>query len=260
MLRQLIGKYGKDKINSMTKYPSILTLHKVADRGKLIEELATPSIANILTNPKDFYATEKVNGTNVRIVCLGDEYLIGSREEILHYDRDLYYDCAQEIVDAIREIEVVPPITKEIVVIYGELYGDRKPYKSTSYGTGSSFRMFDICVFDIDNAVKLMQLSTREIASWREHETDTGIIYGQPFLSRSEMLKYETDKIKVVPIVDLSLNSLSMSEVYQSLKTSLPQTNVGINNNGKAEGLVVRSNDRSLIAKIRFEDYERTFR
>ena len=35
-LKQLIEKYGKNKINSLTKYPSILTLHELGGKGKLL--------------------------------------------------------------------------------------------------------------------------------------------------------------------------------------------------------------------------------
>ena len=40
-LKQLIEKYGKNKINSLTKYPSILTLHELGGKGKLTDILTT---------------------------------------------------------------------------------------------------------------------------------------------------------------------------------------------------------------------------
>lgn len=85
MIKDLIQEFGKEKINTLTKYPSILTLHKLGEKGRLTNELTTPVEGEIM------YATEKIDGTNVRIICYGTEYLIGSREFILHHCGDLYF-------------------------------------------------------------------------------------------------------------------------------------------------------------------------
>jgi len=77
MIKDLISKFGKEKINTLTKYSSILTLHKLGEKGRLKSELTTP------IQGETMYATEKIDGTNVRIICYGSEYLIGAREFIL---------------------------------------------------------------------------------------------------------------------------------------------------------------------------------
>lgn len=41
MLKKLIEKYGKDKVNTLTKYPSILTLYENGEKEVLLEELTT---------------------------------------------------------------------------------------------------------------------------------------------------------------------------------------------------------------------------
>lgn len=56
MIKELISKYGKEKINTLTKYPSILTLHRIGEKGRLTEELTTPIQGEVL------YATEKIDG------------------------------------------------------------------------------------------------------------------------------------------------------------------------------------------------------
>ncbi len=40
--------------------------------------------------------------------------------------------------------------------------------------------------------------------------------------------------------------------------TQYSVTKAGINTSGNAEGIVIRTPDRGLIRKVRFEDYERT--
>ena len=116
-IKELIRQHGKDKINTLTKYPSILTLHKLGERGKLLNELTTP------LEGEQLFATEKIDGTNVRIICLGDEYLVGSREFILHYCNDLFYYLTQGIVDGLKQLQVKIPSTSCLTVIYGELFG-----------------------------------------------------------------------------------------------------------------------------------------
>ena len=49
--------------------------------------------------------------------------------------------------------------------------------------------------------------------------------------------------------------------MHELLTASLPTTLVGLDGtDGRAEGLVLRAPDRSVIAKARFQDYERTLR
>ena len=92
MLKQLIKQYGAPALNSLTKYPSIPTLHALGEKGRLTETL------NVDFSGDDVYATEKIDGTNARIIMLGDEYIIGSRENLLTHSDDLLFDPAQGIV------------------------------------------------------------------------------------------------------------------------------------------------------------------
>lgn len=71
-------------LNSLTKYPSIPTYHSL-----------DPSNGNLLDDRVGFTApvigTEKIDGTNARIISLPDgSYLLGSREELLYAKGDLW--------------------------------------------------------------------------------------------------------------------------------------------------------------------------
>ena len=81
MIKELIAKFGKDKINTLTKYPSILTLHKLGKKNILLNELTTP-----IENEK-MYATEKIDGTNIRLLFYGNERIIGTRENLFFYEK-----------------------------------------------------------------------------------------------------------------------------------------------------------------------------
>lgn len=253
MIKDLIKKFGKEKINTLTKYPSILTLHQLGEKGRLRNELTTPILG------EKMYATEKIDGTNVRIICYGSEYLIGAREFILHHSQDLYFDNAQGIVDGLKELNIKVQHTEKFTVIYGEFYGGKTTANSKWYGQDKNgFRVFDIAVYD---DLSILELSQPEISKWRERETENGIIYGQNFLTRSEMQSKFSD-FELVPLVDFELGDMSHKVVLDNLKKFIPNTNVALSENAlkKSEGIVLRNESRTKIVKIRFEDYERTLR
>ncbi|MBI3221228.1 MAG: hypothetical protein HYZ44_17090 [Bacteroidetes bacterium] len=253
MLKDLISKFGKEKINTLTKYPSILTLHQLGEKGRLKNELTTP------IQGEKMYATEKIDGTNARIICYGSEYLIGAREFILHHSHDLYFDNAQGIVDGLKELHVKIPQTELFTVIYGEFYGGKTSANSKWYGQDrNGFRVFDIAVY---NDLSMLEMSQHEISKWRERESEYGIIYGQNFLTRSEMQTQFSD-FELVPLVEFELGDMSHKIVLDNLKKFIPNTNVALSENAlkKSEGVVLRNESRSKIVKVRFEDYERTLR
>ncbi|MBS1576503.1 MAG: RNA ligase family protein [Bacteroidetes bacterium] len=253
MLKSLVLKFGKEKVNTLTKYSSILTLHQLGEKGRLKNELTTP------INGEVMYATEKIDGTNARIICYGNEYLVGAREFILHHSNDLYFDNAQGIVEGLKSLNVRIPQTEKLTVIYGEFYGGKTTANSKWYGQDKNgFRVFDIAVYD---DLSMLEMSQQEISKWRERETENGIVYGQHFLTRSEMESLFND-FEFVPLVDFELGDMSHRTILDNLKKFLPSTNVALSENAtkKAEGVVLRNENRSKIVKVRFEDYERSLR
>ncbi len=253
MLKTLIQHHGKQKINSLTKYPSILTLHKLGEKGRLTPEFTTD------IEREEMFASEKIDGTNVRIICLGDEYLIGSREFILHYCTDLYFDTAQGIVEGIKELSIHPPPSPILTVIYGELFGGKVSSNSKQYGTDRlGFRIFDIAEYP---DLSILDQSPEDISRWRERETAEGIIYGQNFLPL-DALHAHSDMFEMVPSIPFETGDRSHRTILDNLRQFLPETQVALSGlaQKKPEGVVLRNKDRSKIVKLRFEDYERTLR
>lgn len=253
MLKELIKKYGKDKINTFTKYPSILTFHKLGDKGKLTNEFTTE-----LTN-EFLYATEKVDGTNARIVCYGDEFLIGARESILHHSDDLYFDKAQDIVEGLRTLGIIPPKTEKLTVIYGEFYGGKTHANAKNYGTDKNgYRVFDVAVYD---DLSILEKDLNAISKWRESETSNGIVYGQKFMIRNEFMNF-LPNFEFVPEVEFDLGDKSHKTILENLRKYASETKVALSEKAlkKVEGVVLRNADRTKIVKLRFEDYEKTLK
>jgi hypothetical protein len=254
MLKKLIEKYGKDKINTLTKYPSILTLHELGEKGVLLDELTTQ------VRGEKLYATEKIDGTNARLIFMGDEYLIGAREFILHHSDDLYYDQTQGIVDGLKSIGFTsPPASSDLTVVYGEFFGGKSSANSKWYGREKcGFRVFDIAVY---KDLSILNSDLPEISLWRERRTERGMIYGQPFLSIGEAREM-FPMFSYAPAVQFDLGDYSHKEVLNGLRRCIPRSLVALTETatGNSEGMVLRTWDRYKVVKVRFEDYERTLR
>ncbi len=255
MLKDLVAKYGKDKINSLTKYPSILTLHKFGERGRLTSEITT----NI--EGEKMFASEKIDGTNVRIICLGDEFLVGSRNNILHYSNDLYWDESIGIVNQFYTKQLPTLKTDKLTIIYGELFGGKITANSKDYGKEDhGFRVFDVAIID---DLSILDQTVSEISNWRESSKDSSIdetiLYGQNFQKLDQLKSYG---FNLVPQIPFKVSDFDHRTILEALEKYIPKTHVALTDSAKSgtEGVVLRNFDRTKIIKLRFEDYRRTLR
>jgi len=257
-----IHKTDIDRLNSMTKYPSILTYHELGERGVLNDSVLTPFPADTT-----LYGTEKVDGTNARLVFTPDNHvLVGSREDFLWESKDLIGNPAMGIVAYFRS--VVPRLLADlfatpysllptsIMTIYGELYGKSIGAASKQYtNTGKvGFRVFDVVIQD--DYEEILSWERDKISAWREKG-------GQKFIDRdSASLVAHNAVFDVVPH-QFAMNSndlpTSLEDTYEFLKR-YEETKANLEYpsfKGRSEGIVIKTKDRKTIAKLRFEDYER---
>lgn len=244
------------KLNSATQYPSIKTYHAIGEKGRLLE------LANVDFNGEMPEVTEKIDGVNARIIIspLGEEIIVGSRTELLHYVGDVIYNPAEGIVETLfphgrQEGHSIPCNTSNIMVVYGEVYGaavstpGRKQY--TSCGK-TGFRVFDIA--QIPSTI--LDSPIEQIAAWR----DSG---GQGFedsLSLEQLVAMGTGWQLVPSLTPWAWLPMSVEFTYNWLKYTISTSQVRLDPDapGQPEGVIVRTRYRSRIAKLRFEDYERT--
>lgn len=244
------------RLNSATKYPSIPTYHALGDKGRLTAEL------NVRLSG-DVHVTEKIDGTNSRIILSpnpDDGLIIGSREELLHYTDDLIFNPSQSIVSTLYSIlqrGAEPAVLAHdslLVVVYGEVYGGKVTAGSKQYASKmtTGFRVFDIALI----APEVLATSTERIAAWR----DSG---GQEFVP-VDVLAFSVRKagLELVPEIVATAPPVDLQETLAWLEGIAPVSLASLDDSAgrQAEGVVVRSADRSSIAKLRFEDYRRTFR
>jgi hypothetical protein len=244
------------KLNSLTKYPSILTYHALGDKGALQEAVQVPFSGRVL-------GTEKIDGTNTRLIfCPDGSAVVGSREDLLWERRDLIGNPAMGIVEAVREAvqRLYPLLCRpgRIAVCYVEVYGRNIGGAAKNYtGEGKvGFRLFDAAF--IEGYEELLNQPAEQIARCR----DQG---GQPYLDADRLgeLAGEVGFDTAPTLFDLDASELptDLDGVhrfllgFESSRCRLDEKAVGV-----PEGVVVRSPDRSRIAKLRREDYERTIR
>ncbi len=260
----LHNKDNFKKLNSITKYPSILTYHKL-EKGLLKDEVLTYPITELSEDMlnMEVEGTEKVHGTNVRILIKGSDFIIGSREDLLYSKGDRVVNKELGICDFM--LGVATELTDkfnlsndEMIVLYGEFYGATVGVWGKNYSEQgvSGFRLFDMFKLSEDDLNNLMNKSPEQIALWRARG-------GQPYSSIDKLKefteKYNLHKTPVLFSCKLKDLHTSLDGMYNFIK-EYEKTKVGFDVDGKSEGIVVRSIDRGYIVKIRFEDYERTFK
>ncbi|UKS30852.1 RNA ligase family protein [Paenibacillus sp. HWE-109] len=253
------------KINSLTKYPSILTYHELGERGRLTNGL---SDSKGFSDSDDVFVYEKVDGENSRIILFKNnhneiDYLIGSREELLYAKGDRIGNPYGNIAEFLKPLveRIIDDISLEndwaLSVIYQESYGGKtKAAKNYTESKTQGYRVFDVFSLKQDEFDTLLELPLEKIAEWRDHGN-------QPFYDEVEKKRFvENMELEFAPLLDTVKGSefpISLENTFSLLK-KFESTIVGIDASGKSEGIIVRTSDRGRIRKIRFEDYERTFR
>lgn len=238
-------------LNSATKYPSIPTYHALGERGSLTEE--------VTQFEGDVILTEKIDGTNSRIIITPDaDWFIGSREELLTAKGDRVPNPALGIVEALHGL--APRLTgdadESILVVFLETYGAKIGGQAKQYSTRAvGWRMFDLAFVPYG----VLGWDRERIAAWR----DGG---GQKFAHEETLQEMAgrwgielTPRLDVVPGEKLPA---SIEDTHAWLTDELPGTMAPLDETagGRAEGIVLRTAGRSVIAKARFEDYQRTLR
>lgn len=257
------GRFSLGTLNSLTKYPSIETYHPLGAKGILHEP------AMQFTGEVEI--TEKVDGTNARLIVLPDGMVIvGSREELLWATGDLIHNPAQGIVETLQSTGVAAGARAQlgtsdrIRVIYGEVYGDGIGPAGKRYSAGRAglrgFRIFDVASVPVEPLV----WSKEEAAAWRERG---GQRYELPEVVKATADLLGVQRVPRVGLADAQELPNTVTETSYWLRNFVPYSRVALalkeGESVHAEGVVLRGWDASgvrRLAKVRYEDYERTLR
>lgn len=244
----LLNKDDLPVVDTATKYPEILTYHTLGERGRFTDEVASFDGKVILT--------EKVNGMNIRVVkdSYGD-WVIGSRDELLTARGDRVANQFQGAVEALGDLpDRLPSPFGAIRVYFMEVYGGKIGREAKQYTrTGqTSVRLFDVATVPIETLL----WSVEKVSAWRKNG-------GQEWMSWDmlQALVGGIDGLEAVPTLGTCFGTDLPTEHENTLDwlmRHLPKTRVGLDVNGSSEGIVLRTEDRSMIRKARVQEYLRT--
>ena len=126
----------------MYKYPKIETLFKRDENFKITNEIRLPEFENI----KKWLITEKIDGTNIRIIYTPEEkLLIRGRTDKASIPTFLLEELQN--IFTIGKVKAIldNPIEKGLC-LYGEGYGAKIQKGGGNYNKGNSFRLFDVWI------------------------------------------------------------------------------------------------------------------
>jgi len=148
----------------MYKYPKIETLFKRDENFKVTNEIRLPEFENI----KNWLITEKIDGTNIRIIFTPDDKLfIRGKTDNASIPTFLLEELQK--IFTIEKVKAVlnNPIEKGLC-LYGEGYGAKIQKGGGNYNQGNSFRLFDVwidgCWLEWDNVMEIAKQLNIETA------------------------------------------------------------------------------------------------
>lgn len=275
--------FDLDYVNSVTKYPSIPTYHEMYG-GRIQNRLSV----SLPPGEEYLYPTEKIDGTNARIILFGDKLFIGSREELLFASGDCLYSNSLGIADTLGDFasrvfanskmifEYMNSIFDQelrCVVFYGEVYGGKIGKNAKQYSENgndnpnTSFRLFDTYVLSVESSSNLYSKNMSDLSIWRENGGQTFVSKDKQENSKFQSIMHLAQfcRVPMLPSLKSSEMPATIEDTYSWLKENSTNTRASICKDfygdapsiGKSEGIVLRNADRSFIVKIRHEDYEK---
>lgn len=162
----------------MTEYHKIHSIYKREDRGGFIAgEFSRPEFAYLYANQWTW--TEKVDGTNIRVMWDGEDAHFGGRTDRAQMRADLY-ERLLALFAGDRRARLAEVFGESPAVLYGEGYGSGIQKGGNYKSDGVDFVLFDVrvddlwlqrdSVTDIADRLELRQVPTLGTGSLAEAE------------------------------------------------------------------------------------------
>ena len=187
----------------------------------------------------------------------GGGYLVGSRSEWLTARGDVVANAAMGIVDAVRGIAErlrERPDPRAVLTYYGEVYGGAINGAGGRYAGGGAvgFRLFDVA--RCEDFADRTAMDPAALAAWREDG-------GPAFLGEDDLAAAAARfGLTLTPRLGTAdALPTGLAETLAWLEETVPTTRAALDGaaGGGPEGVVVRTADRSRVAKLRFADYRK---
>jgi len=85
LLDEIVTKYGFDKLNTLTYYPSILNYHNI-ENNKATNKLSIANYQPIPPRPEQMQVVikELIDGDIIRIIAIDNDFFVGNKTDIIH--------------------------------------------------------------------------------------------------------------------------------------------------------------------------------
>jgi hypothetical protein len=263
----------QQRLNSLTKYPSIPTFHEMDLNTGMLDGSKPVDFGGQLVS-----VTEKIDGTNARIIVFSGKqtlhdvptWIIGSRENLLTADMDwirnpelgIVAELAKTADDLCYAVDRDAPVRVYFFEVYGgRIGGAWKNYNKS--GEAFGHRLFDVIEFPDDMFAEVMSRPREHISSWRQHG-------GQPFVGWDRMLEIAQEtNLQRVPTIEHRIDPRGIAfdglqHTLTTLESWFPGGSEAVLESGaqnRPEGVVFKSlNNPRVTAKLRFQDYRGTIR
>jgi hypothetical protein len=183
------------------------------------------------------------------------DFFIGSREELLYARGDRIENPALGIVPALLDLAPrLPGALEGATVYFLEVYGKGIGGSWKQYtGEGNvGYRLFDVAYVP----PSVLSMPREQVSSWRQHG-------GQQFGTEEGLTRLAfrcgVDLVPRLGVIDGGEVPRSITGMRALLRLhAASSARLDDSAKGGSEGIVLRTEDRGLIAKARIADYDRT--
>ncbi len=253
-----------EKVNSMTKYPSIPPLFGRDPDSK--------NAAEFPPEGQELIVREKIDGCNVRLVIFpgafeklyfGEEgitditqWVVGTRIEFIHSNTSAFTRASEyKILQALpspRHLLLHYADRLDFTVFYFEVFGGNisHSHNYTSKNVGAvGIRLLDVLI--VTKWLRLLREHTaEEIAAWRGQGR-------QEFVSEEKLEWFSKEiEIPLCPRIEGLELHRSAEKTRESLFETVKKTACRLDEDGfdgQPEGVVLRTRDRSWMAKLKHQ-------
>jgi hypothetical protein len=245
--------YDSRKLNALTRYPVVPTYHVPG-----AQNCPTGRVKVSFAQEPDLIFSEKIAGHSIRIILTSQGYFVGNKTEILAWNEDIATLPTNPILEGMQENannfhQMYAPKGEGVKVLFGVFFGGSSHPHSRQYTGGdsqlNSFRLSDAFNLSPEEFSNLLSQSPEQIGEWRENNQ-------QPFFSEAALLGLG---IPVNPRLLGNHPPINPTATHTWMKQILPKSKASLNYQaaGKPNGILIRTPNRSKIAKLSFAEYEK---
>jgi len=245
--------YDVKRLNALTRYPTVPSYHVPDAQGR-----PTLQVKVSFAHEPQLIISEKIAGHSIRVILTKDGYFLGNKTEILAWHEEIDEQPMHPILNGMRMtanhiFQSYSPKDEGIKVFFGVFFGGSSHPHAKQYTGGdyqlNSFKLSDGFSLPANEFTTLYNSTAEQIGEWRESNQ-------QPFYTETSLLGFG---IPVNPRLRSSAPPVHVAATLAWMQHTLPKSKACLSYlaPGKPNGILIRTPNRSKIAKLSFAEYEK---